>query len=289
MRPASLIARFSLLAILVTVVGALTILFAKVALPALSPSDTLNGRLSGQLNAGGIQTTRAFTISASGIGSGTTYYTSAVVSKLSPTYVFTPVGVGDFNGYTDTGKMPVTWTVSIATPGSCYVVTPPSYTVYLTQSQKVITGLDFTVNYRIVPATVTVILTEVQNFGTIPPTMPVIVPPAISGGTANFTGQLKYSLTGASVVYSDPSGIAVYPLYRNGSFSGLLDTEPVDGSCQRTFTATVASLSPYKGINWHYVPATGSVVTVTSDSPNVIASILPYHYWVFQPIVRKTS
>ena len=284
MKPTQIVMRVLLLVLLVSVVGVCTILVARAALPALAPQDTFDGSLSGQLTGvASIQTTRSFTITATGVSSGTTYFTSTTVSKLNPTYIFTPVGVSDFGGY---GRPPgpITWTVQAIPPGSCYAISPAVRTAYLDQDNKTAAGLDFAVSYRAVPATVTVLMTEVVNFGLQPPANAVIEAPAQAAATNNLF-DIQYKLTRSDGVTMLTS---IIPANAPVQVPNLLASEAPDASCAWTYTVTVNAIRPYlNAVNWRFVPAGGAAVTLSSDNPSAQVGILAWHYWLIQPVVIR--
>src|SRR4029434_4498431 len=59
------LARFSLLTIIVVAVGIATVLFTRAHFSALAPRETYNGQIAGSVT--NVVTTRAFTVTASGI------------------------------------------------------------------------------------------------------------------------------------------------------------------------------------------------------------------------------
>jgi hypothetical protein len=290
MKSSRITSRLFFLVLLCSIFGTATIAFAKV-LTKLSPVDTVDGQLSGQLlihSAGVVlQTSNPFTITATGLSRGNVNISSTLISRLSPTYVFTPVNVSDLGGYGYGGYQgntaPVTYTVQISAPQICYSATPLSYTVYLTQGNKIVNGLNFTAFYSSIPATITVDLTEVVQW-VQPPTTNVIVPPA-QAATNNNLSNVQYKLTRSDGYSTLSSALSTNTTVL---FTDVLGAEPPDGSCAWTYTVTVNSIQPFEGVvPWTIVPGAGNIVTVSRDNPTAQVNFLVYHYSRFIPVMTR--
>lgn len=279
-------ARLSLLMLIVVVIGAATVVFARTSFAPLAPAETNNGTLSGIVS--GVSPNAQFVISATGIYSDnvTQYSTSTVVNSGTP-YTFSNIPAGDDLGF-GYGSSIVTYTVSAAPLAPCYSVTPLSQTVYMSNG-AVISNVNFTAAFVPFPVTLTVQLTEAVFLPTAIPTTPVIVPPARSNGTGNFT-TVTYRVQSSDGSYSSTQSQNVTLFGTQVLFTPMVSVEPASGNCQRAFTVTVLSLlPPYKGvINWRYVPASATqVVTLSPTSNTAHVPFLAWHYWVWTPIVVK--
>ncbi len=283
---ARFIARLSLLTLIVVVVGAVTIIFARTSSLPLAPAETNNGTLSGTV--GGVSPNAQFVITATGIYSDnvTQYITSTVANSGIP-YTFSNIPAGDALGFGyDTV---VSYTVSAAPLAPCYNVTPLSQTVYMSNA-AVINNVNFTAAFVPFPVTLTVRLTEAVFYPDAIPTTPVIVPPARSNGIGNFT-TVTYRVQSSDGSYNN---MQTQNVSLNGTtvltFTPTVNVEPANGDCQRAFTVTVLSLlPPYQGvINWRYVPASATqVITLSPTNNTVQVPFLAYHYWVWTPIAIK--
>jgi hypothetical protein len=288
MKVNTLLTRLFLLTIMVGAAGAMAILFGRSNLSALAPQETYNGQISGSVT--GVSTSRHFTVTATGILSNnvtTIASTTTAIPGTGGAYGFSNLAVGDldFAGYSSI----VTYTVSASAPASCYAVSPAARTVYLTSTNPVASGINFTATYNLTPVTLTARITEaVVNPVAIPGTA-IIVPPAYSLGTANLiTVTFRITSTDSAisqiVTATGSTGMV--------TFTGLLNTEPIDGSCGRTFGVSVVSVQPlYQGsIGWKYVPASQmQSASLSPASTTAEVGFLAYHYWAFQPIVRRNA
>jgi hypothetical protein len=293
MRPVKLAIRFVIVIMLVTVMGGTTLALAKYVLPALDPSFILTGSISGELtNPSGVKTTLPITVTASGLLPSGAVITSTSITTINPTYVFTPLIVGDATGaggYFEPGYeitvVPVTWTVSAQSPASCYSVAPLSHTVYLTSDNNVVTGVNFTPLYVPAPASVTIWLTEVVGFGSQPPTSAVIAPPTVYD-RINHLVDVQFKLTRSDgAQFLSP----ILPSNTAYTFINLLADEPPNGSCAWVYTATLASIQPYKGVvPWTIVPAQGVSIVVGPGSTSSSAHFITYHFSTFVPITADT-
>ncbi len=279
------LARLSLLTLIVVVVGAATVVFARASFAPLAPAEENNGTLSGIVS--GVSPNAQFVISATGIYSDnvTQYSTSTVVNSGTP-YTFSNIPAGDDlgPGYDSV----VSYTVSAIPLAPCYSVTPLSQTVYMSNA-AVISNVNFTAAFVPFPVTLTVRLTEAVFYPDAIPTTPVIVPPARSNGTGNFT-TVTYRVQSSDGSYSSTQTQNVTLFGTQVSFTPMVSAEPANGNCQRAFTVTVLSLlPPYKGvINWRYVPASATqVVTLSPTSNTAYVPFLAYHYWVWAPIAIR--
>lgn len=279
-------ARLSLLMLIVVVIGAATVVFARTSFAPLAPAETNNGTLSGIVS--GVSPNAQFVISATGIYSDdvTQYLTSTIANSGVP-YVFSNIPAGDDLGFGY--QTVVSYTVSATPLAPCYSVTPLSQTVYMSNG-AVISNVNFTAAFVPFPVTLTVQLTEAVFHPTAIPTTPAIVPPARSNGIGNFT-TVTYRVQSSDGSYSSTQ---TQNVILNGTtqltFASTVSVEPANGNCQRAFTVTVLSLlPPYQGvINWRYVPASATqVVTLSPTSNTAHVPFLAYHYWVWTPIAIR--
>lgn len=280
-------ARLSLLMLIVVVIGAATVVFARTSFAPLAPAEANNGTLSGTVS--GVSPNAQFVISATGIYSDnvTQYSTSTVVNSGTP-YTFSNIPAGDDLGF-GYGSSIVTYTVSAAPLAPCYSVTPLSQTVYMPNG-GVISNVNFTAAFVPFPVTLTVQLTEAVFYPDAIPTTPVIIPPARSNGIDNFT-TVTYRVQSSDGSYSSTQSQNVsFNNTTQLTFVPTVSVEPANGNCQRAFTVTVLSLlPPYQNvINWRYVPASATqVITLSPTSNTAHVPFLAWHYWVWTPIVVK--
>ncbi len=280
------IARLSLLTLIIVAIGAATIVFARTGLGPLAPAETNNGTLTGSVT--GVSSAAEFVISATGVYSdNVTQYTTSTVVNSGGVYTFTNIPAGDDlgPGY----ETVVTYTVSATPLAPCYSVTPLSQTVYMSNG-AVISNVNFTASFVPFPVTLTVGLTEAVFVPGAIPITPVIVPPARSNGIGNFS-TVTYRVQSSDGSYSQTQTQNVsFFSTTQVIFAPTVSVEPANGNCQRAFTVTVLSLlPPYQGvIPWKYVPASATqVVTLSPTSNTAFVPFLAYHYWVWTPIVIR--
>ncbi len=284
-----LIARMTLLSIIVLIFGTATVVFARTTLAPLAPAETYNGTLSGSI-ASTVSANARFLVTATGTLSDnveTRVYTTVV--GPGP-FTFNNVASGDDLGWGYSTI--VSYTITAAPLAGCYALTPISYTAYLTPGTPDATGFVFTPTYIPMNVTVTARMTEAIFVPGIIPTTPVIVPPARSNGIS-FLNNINYRIQGPGVdatgVASGSGGSTAYSFTRANS--GLMNTEPANGQCAQTYTVTVVSVQPYLNvINWKYVPASGvQAVNVATwgGSATANADFLAYHYWTWAPVVIR--
>ncbi len=284
-----LIARLSLLTLIVVVIGTATVAFARTSFAPLAPAETNNGTLTGAIS-GSVSPNARFTVSVTAVLSDevTTYQTSTLVGPGAYTFTNLPAGDDLGFGYGST----VSYTVSAIPSAPCYSITPVSRTAEMT-STAIVTGMDFVATWVRPSVTVNVRMTEAVFVPGAIPSAPSIVPPARSNGIANLKNVI-YLIQGPGVnqqstlVGFDHGATTAYA-YTNAN-ANLMAVEPSDGNCSQVYTVSVYYLAPnyMNVVPWSYVPAGGvQTVTVSTSNPVVNVSFLAYHYWAWQPIVLK--
>ena len=281
-----LVARLSLLTLIVVVIGTATIAFARTSFAPLAPAEENNGSLSGSVT--GVSSAAQFVISATGIYSdNVTQYSTSTVAGAGGTYSFTNLPAGDYLGFGY--ETVVTYTVSATPLAPCYSIAPANQTVYMSNAAT-ISNVNFTAAFVPFPVTLTVRLTEAVFHPGAIPTTPVIVPPARSNGIGNFT-TVTYRVQSSDGSYNQVQTENVSLSNSTQiTFTPMVNVEPASGDCQRAFTVTVLSLlPPYQNvIPWQYVPVNATrVVTLSPTANTTEVPFLAYHYWVWTPIVIR--
>ena len=281
MKLARLAARLTLLCALVLSVSVITFAIARAAFPSLLASSIWNGSLSGRLN-GTIYTNQPFTVTARGATTTTNYYSYTYVTRLQPNFVFTRVEsvVGGYanltsirpqanaGGYDQPQYPVITWTLQISSPLSCYSISPASIITSMTSTQTSVSGLNFTAQYVSTPATITA---QLGSFLPLP-----------QANTSWFKAQYQIRRSDGITALSQmaPFGTPV-------TFTNLLNTPPVDGSCGWTYTVTLHAAQIFsQTAPWRTSPQS---VVISLDRNTTTGSITfqPYLYRVYEPFVIK--
>jgi hypothetical protein len=160
--------------------------------------------------------------------------------------------------------------------------------VYLTTTNPTAGNVNFAASYVPTPVTLTALITEVVVDPVAIPTNAVIAPPSLPNGTVNLI------TVGFMITSTDPTFAPRIMTATAGSgvvqFTGLLDTEPADGSCSRTFSVTVLSVQPpyLNQVAWQIIPMSKmQMVTLSPVTPRDEVGFLAYHYWQRQPVIMK--
>ena len=281
MKLARLMSRLALLCVLLLGISVITFAIARAAFPSLMASSVWSGSLSGRLN-GTITTNQPFTVTARGVTSTTNYYSYTLVTRQQPNYTFTRVEsvVGGYTslssirpgtnagGYDQPQYPSITWTLQISSPLSCYSITPGSIITSMTSTQTSMSGLNFTAQYVSTPATITA---QLGSF--LPLTLT---------NTSWFKAQYQIRRSDGITTLSQmtPYGTPV-------TFTNLLNTAPVDGSCGWTYTVTLYAAQIYsQTVPWRTSPQS-VVVALNNHTTTGSATLQPYLYRVYQPFVTK--